>query len=225
MTSRTRTVLLGLLIVILVIGCASAGIFTLVVGGLPSSQDKQLTARAGAARTDIATAPASAFVTTPPVAPIDPATDNDVFTVVLAADGTPITWTGGTDPRLPASVLAAARIKPAAATVDIDGVPVRVCVEAWSRPDLDRSGFVVAALPIRRRRSDLAGVTAVLIIAAVVTLIAAAAGIWWVSRRLQRAHRRTADALAGQQRFAADASHELRTPLTTIRNNAGFLRA
>jgi signal transduction histidine kinase len=68
-------------------------------------------------------------------------------------------------------------------------------------------------------------VTAVIIIAVVVTLLAAAAGIWWTSRRLQRAHRRTADALAGQQRFAADASHELRTPLTTILNNASFLRA
>ena len=43
--------------------------------------------------------------------------------------------------------------------------------------------------------------------------------------RLQQAHRRTADALAAQQRFTADASHELRTPLTTILANAGFLRA
>lgn len=42
--------------------------------------------------------------------------------------------------------------------------------------------------------------------------------------RLEEAYRRTAGALAAQQRFTADASHELRTPLTTISNNAGFLR-
>ncbi|HET8659288.1 MAG TPA: HAMP domain-containing sensor histidine kinase, partial [Micromonosporaceae bacterium] len=42
--------------------------------------------------------------------------------------------------------------------------------------------------------------------------------------RLEEAYRRTAGALAAQQRFTADASHELRTPLTTVRNNAGFLR-
>ncbi|HEY1485873.1 MAG TPA: HAMP domain-containing sensor histidine kinase [Micromonosporaceae bacterium] len=225
MTSRARTVLLGLLVVVVVIGCASAGIFVLVVGGLQSSQDKQLTARAAAARTTIATAPASAFVPAPPAAPIDPATDNDVFIVILSDDGTPISWTGGRDPRLPAGVLAAARTAPTSTTVAINGVPVRVRVESWHRADLARSGFVVAAQSIRRRRSDLTGVVAVLIIAGIVTLLAAAAGIWWVSRRLQRAHRRTAEALAGQQRFAADASHELRTPLTTILNNASFLRA
>jgi signal transduction histidine kinase len=43
--------------------------------------------------------------------------------------------------------------------------------------------------------------------------------------RLALERRRTAEALAAQQRFAADASHELRTPLTTIRSNAGFLQA
>lgn len=43
--------------------------------------------------------------------------------------------------------------------------------------------------------------------------------------RLALERRRTVEALAAQQRFAADASHELRTPLTTIRTNSGFLRA
>jgi signal transduction histidine kinase len=41
--------------------------------------------------------------------------------------------------------------------------------------------------------------------------------------RLEEEWRRTAAALAAQQRLAADASHELRTPLTTIRTNAAFL--
>ena len=42
--------------------------------------------------------------------------------------------------------------------------------------------------------------------------------------RLQAAQTDLAAALAGQQRFVADASHELRTPLSTIRTNAEFLR-
>lgn len=41
---------------------------------------------------------------------------------------------------------------------------------------------------------------------------------------LQTAHERTANALAAQRRFAADASHELRTPLTSLRGNVGILR-
>ena len=42
--------------------------------------------------------------------------------------------------------------------------------------------------------------------------------------RLEAAQSSLAAALAGQQRFVADASHELRTPLSTIRTNAEFLR-
>ncbi len=222
---KNSAVALGILLVLVVLGCTSGAIFVLAAGGATSSQDKQLGARADEARTAIATAPAAAFTVTPPAAPIDPAVDNDIFTIVLDAYGNPITWTGGRDPRLPASILDVAVRAPVSATVTIDGVPTRVRVEAWHRADLGRNGFVAAAQPIRRRRSDLNGVVAVIIIAGIVTLVSATVGIWWVSRRLQRAHRRTADALAGQQRFAADASHELRTPLTTILNNATFLRA
>ena len=219
---RGRPVLLGLAVVLAVLGCVSAGLYTLVLGGLKSSQDKQLTARVTAAEAAIATAPAGAFMPQPPAAPTDLATDNDVFVIVLDRTGTPISWTGGRDPRIPASELAAA---PTSATVTIDGVPVRVRIAPWSRTDLQRSGYVVAAQPIRARRSSLGGVAVAIIIAGAVTLLAAGIGLWLVSRRLQRAHRRTEEALAGQQRFAADASHELRTPLTTILNNAGFLRA
>ena len=222
MKSRNSAVAIGILLVLLILGCTSAAIFTLAAGGVTSGQDKQLTARANEAISALAVAPASAFTVTPPATAINPAVDNDIFTIVLDANGDPITWTGGRDPRIPASVLAMA---PVAATVTIDGVATRVRVDKWSRSDLHRSGFVAAAQPIRRRQSDLNGITAVIIIAGIVTLICATIGIWWVSRRLQQAHRRTADALAGQQRFAADASHELRTPLTTILNNASFLRA
>jgi signal transduction histidine kinase len=219
---RTRPVLFGLLVVLVVLGCASAAIFTLTAGGLRSNQDKQLTARADEAAAELVTAPAGAFTAQPPPAPLDPAVDDDIFTIVVAADGTPLRWTGGTDPRIPAAVLARA---PDDATIEVDGVPTRVHVEAWHRPDLGLGGYIAAAQPIRRRQSDLTGVVVVLVIASVITLIAASGGLWLASRRLQAAHRKTADALAGQQRFAADASHELRTPLTTVLNNASFLRA
>lgn len=225
MTSRTRAVLLGLAAVLGVLGCVSAAVYALIAGGLAKGQDNQLTVRADAARAAIGRAPAAAFTPAQPPAPLDPAVDNDIFVIVLAADGTPISWTGGHDPRLPASVLAAAGSRSTSATVTIDGVPTRVHIETWHRADLNLSGFVAAGQPIRRRQSDLAGASAVLVLSALLTLAAAATGIWLVSRRLQPAHRRTAEALAGQQRFAADASHELRTPLTTILNNASFLRA
>jgi two-component system, OmpR family, sensor kinase len=219
---RTRAILFGLLVVLSVLGCASAAIFTLTAGGLRTSQDKQLTARTDEAAAELVTAPAGAFTAAPPAAPLDPSVDNDIFTIVLAGDGTPLRWTGGVDPRLPADVLARAPIN---ATVSIDGVATRVHVEAWHRPDLGLAGYVAAAQPIRRRQSDLDGVAAVLVIASIITIVAASGGLWLASRRLQAAHRRTEDALAGQQRFAADASHELRTPLTTVLNNASFLRA
>jgi two-component system OmpR family sensor kinase len=221
----SRAVLLGLAIVLGVLACVSAAIYGLVAGGLANNQDKTLTARATAAQKEIATAPPSAFVTATPPVPLDPAVDNEVFVIVTDASGTPLTWTGGHDPSLPADVIARAATAPTSATITVDGIPVRVRVVPWHRPDLAKDGFVAAAQPIRSRKSDLAGIGVVIIVSGAVTLLAAAIGIWWVSRRLQLAHRRTADALAGQQRFTADASHELRTPLTTIRGNASFLRA
>ena len=76
--------------------------------------------------------------------------------------------------------------------------------------EIGQSQDLSRRLPAERRHDDLGRLT------------------WSFNRmmdRLQEAYRRTADALAAQQRFTADASHELRTPLTSIRNNAGFLRA
>jgi signal transduction histidine kinase len=223
--ARGRALLIGLAIVLVVLACTSATIYGLVAGSVGKSQDKQLAERAQAARLAITTAPRSAFTPSTPAATLDPAVDNDIFTVLLAADGTPISWTGGRDPRLPADVLDRAAAADVTTTVLIDGTPTRVDVTHWSRPDLGLDGWVAAAQPLRRRTSDLAGVGAVIIISGIVTLVAAAIAIWWVSRRLVRAHRITAAALASQQRFTADASHELRTPLTTIQGNATFLRA
>jgi two-component system, OmpR family, sensor kinase len=274
---RARIALFGLAVVLTVLTCFSAGIYGLLSAGVPGSQDKQLADRAAAAVAEVQAAPAADFTPSRPLAPVRPATDNDIFVLILDADGRPLSYTGGQDPQIPAGLLAQARTagRVTAGTVAIDGVPVRVAVRTWSRPDLggaSGSGFVVAAQPVRRRRNDLAGILVVLVGSGILTLIAGAVAIWLVTGRalrplrqltatadeigrspdrtrrlppaprqddvgrltgsfngmldrLEEAHRRTATALAAQQRFVADASHELRTPLTTIRNNAGFLLA
>ncbi len=273
MSIRTRITLYGLAVVLAALTCFSGGVYALFAGGVSSGQDKELRARVDAARAQLASAPAAAFTPSRAPAGVRPATDNDIFVLVLAADGAVISAGGGTDPVLPAAVLAVAtRDGLAAATVPLDGVPVRVAVRPWQRTDLARSGYVVAAQSQRRQRADRAGVLVILILSGLVTLAVAALAILLVTRRalrplrqltatadevgrspdhtrrlppaprdddvgrltgsfnamldrLEEAHRRTALALAAQQRFVADASHELRTPLATIRNNAGFLRA
>jgi two-component system, OmpR family, sensor kinase len=272
MSIRARITLFGMAVVLVVLTCFSGGLFGLFTLGIPGDQDRQLATRAAAAAEQVRTAPAAAFTPTRPLVANRPAVHDEIFLVVLDANGAPIAYTGGQDPRIPASVLAQARAHgTAAATVTIDGVPVRVAVRTWERADLGTTGFVVAAQPVRRRLADLGGVLLVLVISGIFTLIAAGLAIWLVTRRalrplrvltatadeigrspdrsrrlppaprrddlgltasfngmldrLEDAHRRTAQALAAQQRFVADASHELRTPLTTIRNNAGFLRA
>jgi two-component system OmpR family sensor kinase len=75
--------------------------------------------------------------------------------------------------------------------------------------DIGRSADLSRRLPEVRRRDDVGRLTA---------------SFNAMMARLQDANRWLAEALAAQQRFAADASHELRTPLTTMRSSAGFLR-
>jgi signal transduction histidine kinase len=270
---QARITLFGLAVVLGVLACFSGGIYALLSLGVPGGQDKQLTARAAAAVAQVQAAPAGDFTPSRPLAPVQPAVDNDVFVLVLDAYGGPISYTGGRDPQVPAPLLDKARTAGSATgTIQLDGVPVRVAVLPWRRPDLRTTGFVVAAQPVRRQRNDLQGIAVLLVCSALVALVAAGVAIWLVTRRALRplrqltatadeigrspdrtrrlppaprrddlgrlaesfngmldrladAHRRTAQALAAQQRFVADASHELRTPLTTIRNNAGFLRA
>jgi two-component system OmpR family sensor kinase len=187
MSIRARVTLYGLAIVVTVLTCFSATIWGLVVVGLPGGQDKRLQARADEALRAVDAAAGDRFATSRPLAPVQPATDDDVFVVVLDGSGTVLSTTGGVQPAIPASLLAtAARDGKASGTVGIDGVPARVCVKPWHRADLGRDGYVVAAQPLRQQHTDLAGITAVLIVAALVTVIAAAVAIWLVVRRALR---------------------------------------
>ena len=187
MSIRARITLYGLAIVLAVLTCFSATIWALVVVGLPGGQDKRLAARADEAVTAVDAATADSFIASRPLAPVRPETDDDMFVVVLDGTGAVLSTTGGIRPVIPPGLLATATSHgTAAGTVGIDGVPVRVCVKPWHRPDLGRDGFVVAAQPVRQQHSDLAGVTAVLIVAALVTVAAAAVAIWLVVRRALR---------------------------------------
>jgi signal transduction histidine kinase len=187
MSIRARITLYGLAVVLTVLACFSAAIWGLVVVGLPGGQDRRLQDRADEAVRSVQQAPADQFATSRPLAPVRPATDDDLFVLVLDGSGAVLSTTGGVHPSIPAALLSSvSRSGTASATIGIDGVPVRVCVRPWHRPDLSRDGFVVAAQPVRQQRSDLAGITTVLIVAGLVTLAAAAVAISLVVRRALR---------------------------------------
>ncbi|WP_020012972.1 sensor histidine kinase [Promicromonospora sukumoe] len=85
-----------------------------------------------------------------------------------------------------------------------------------------RPGRVVqAVLDPSERREELALLVVALSVAGGVGVLLATVGGWWFARR---AVRPTAEALAMQRRFVADAGHELRTPLTLLSTRAQLLR-
>src|SRR5215472_9770717 len=102
MSIRARITLYGLAVVLTVLTCFSATIYGLVAGGLPGSQDKQLAARADEAARAVAAAPGTGFATSRPLAPVRPATDDDMFVLVLDGTGGVISATGGVAPQVPA---------------------------------------------------------------------------------------------------------------------------
>jgi two-component system, OmpR family, sensor kinase len=187
MSIRARITLFGMAVVLAVLTCFSGGIYGLLVLGVPGGQDQQLATRAGAAVTEVGHAPAADFTPSRPLAPVQPALDDDMFVLVLDADGRPISYTGGHDPSFPTGLLDQARRGGTAkGTVLLDGVPIRVAVQTWARPDLGTNGFVVAAQPVRRQVTDLRGILAVMLVCAFVTMVAAALAIWLVTRRALR---------------------------------------
>ncbi|MGO1339597.1 MAG: sensor histidine kinase, partial [Cellulosimicrobium funkei] len=84
-----------------------------------------------------------------------------------------------------------------------------------------RDGVVQAVLDPSETREALARLLLALGVATAVGVVLATVGGWWLGRR---AVLPTAQALAMQRRFVADASHELRTPLTLLSTRAQLLR-
>jgi len=182
--------LYGIGIVALVLGVISTLFLLLIVGTVPQNQDKELTERAEAAVAAIATATADDLTARPPLAAVDLADSTEFAVLVLDADGTPLSSTGvvdGRPPPIPSDVLARVDADGfTTATVAAGPVSLRVHVRPWQRPELDRSGYAVAAQTTGRIRTDRQGAVAVLVLSGVGSLLAAAVGIWLVAGRALR---------------------------------------
>src|SRR4051812_5071030 len=187
MSLRLRITLFGLAVVVAVLAGFSVAIYSLISAGLPQTQDRDLAARLAEAAKQIETAPAAAFAPHPALTPVLPKLHDEIFVVVTDDAGMVLAATGGQRPQLPPALLGtAARAGTAVATVTMDGVPVRVRVQPWRRPDLGNRGFLATLQPVHRRESDLHGIVAALVASAVVTVAAAAVAIWLVTRRALR---------------------------------------
>ncbi|HEY7223288.1 MAG TPA: HAMP domain-containing sensor histidine kinase [Micromonosporaceae bacterium] len=194
MSIRTRITLVGLGIVTVVICCLSGTLFALISHGIETDRDALLAARADELLAGIAAAPADDLAPATVLAQIDPRTSVDVFTMVLDQNGVALQYTGSVDGRplpIPAQTLhAATRDGSATAAVPIAGgatnETVRVLVRPWSRPDLGRSGYVVAAQTSRKPQQDRAGLVVLFGIAGLVTFIAAAIAVWVATGRALR---------------------------------------
>jgi len=213
MSIRTRITLMALGIVTLVICCLSGGLYGLISRGIETDRDTLLSARADQLLAGIAAAHESDLAPATVLAQVDPRSSVDVFTMILDQDGTALQFTGAVDGRplaIPASTLAtASRFGSASTSIGIDGgESVYVLVRPWSRPDLGRSGYIVAAQTSRKAADDRTGIVVLFVIAAVVTFIAAAIAVWVATGRALRPLRQLA-ALADDIGRSQDLSRRL----------------
>ncbi|HXH21501.1 MAG TPA: ATP-binding protein [Dehalococcoidia bacterium] len=190
MTIRVRIALFGLAVVggtVIFVTLAFWGLFQ-ATGS--EQQDRQLAARAESALAAIASASPEALRPQPLLAPVNPATSEDIFLVVTGPGGEALAATGavqGRPPALPADLLAAASASgQARATVPSAAGRLRLHVRPWSRPDLGLSGYVVAAQTTRRVEQDIGVVTVFLVAAAVFAFLVAGGAIWLVIGRALR---------------------------------------
>ncbi len=200
MSIRTRITLVGVGIVMLVICCLSTTLYALISRGLDTDRDTALSARVTELATGVAEAEADAFAPATVLGQVDPRSSVDMFTMVLAADGTPLQYTGQVDGepiRIPDETLAAARRdSAAAATIPIAGgqanEAVRIQVRLWSRPDLGLSGYVVAGQTSRKVSQDRAGLVVLFAVSGLITFVAAAIAVWVATGRALRPLRQMA---------------------------------
>jgi two-component system OmpR family sensor kinase len=197
---RSRITLVGVGIVTVVICCLSSTLFALISRGLDTDRDGVLAARADELAAGIATAPADAFAPATSLARIDPRSNVDVFTMVLAADGTPLQYTGevdGAPVHIAQSTLDSARRDgTAAVSVPVSGGQrdevVRLQVRPWTRPDLGLSGYVVAGQTSRKVSQDRAGLIVLFSVSGFITFAAAAVAVWVATGRALRPLRQMA---------------------------------
>jgi signal transduction histidine kinase len=197
MSIRTRITLVALGIVTVVICCLSGSLYGLIYRSIETDRNTLLSARSDQLLAAVAAASPADLAPSPVLAQVDPRSSVDVFTMILDRDGTPLQYTGGVNGHplpIPAVTLAAASHDGSAtALIPIDGSdPVYVLVRPWSRPDLGRTGYVVAAQTSRKVAQDRGGIVALFVIAAIVTFVAAAIAVWVATGRALRPLRQLA---------------------------------
>jgi len=221
MSIRARITLVGLGIVTVVICCLSATLFGLIAGGIDTDRNERLAARTDELLAGVAAADADELGPGTVLAPVDPRSSVDIFTMVLDAQGRPLQYTGIVDGRplpIPAATLRAAdQDGSAMASIPVDsgapGESVHVLVRPWSRPDVGRSGFVVAGQTSRKEDLDRAGLVVLFGIAGAVTFIAAAVAVWVATGRALRPLRQLA-VLADDIGRSQDLARRLPQPST-----------
>lgn len=210
MPIRARIALFGAGIVGLTILLFSVLLYALVVGSLDSEQDKALRKRAQQAVQALERFTPKDFQSQPARVPVDLRESVDVFVAVLGPDGRPITSTGevdGAPPAIPPGVLDGT-VGHSATISPVDGLPLRVYLLPWSRPDLGLNGQVVAGQAVRGRREQLQGMRAFLVLSGLVSLAGASLAIWLVLGRALRPLRVMA-ATAGEIARTGDLSRRL----------------
>jgi len=185
---RARVTLFGIGVVALVLSVISVLIFVLLAVGTANDQDRLLKGRADVAVSSVRSAarlsPSTALT------PVDAVASGEIIVVVLDDAGAVLSSTGvvgASVPSFPPGLLTAAdRTGGAVGTVSVADVPLRVWAAPWSRADLGRSGYVVAAQTIRRLQADRAGILVVLAVSDFIGLAAATVAIWFAVGRALR---------------------------------------
>lgn len=219
MSIRARVTWYGMSVVALVLFVISGLFGLLLAGSVPNSQDEELRDRAIAATASVLSAPQVTAQTS--LTPVDALAGTEIVVMVLDDRGTVLTTTGlveGAPPAIPADLLAKAASAGSAQATTPAGL--RVHVRPWTRADLGRSGFVVAAQAVQRLRTDRAGVLVIIFISDVVSLLAAAVAIWLATGRALRPLKQLS-ATADEVGRSADLSRRL--PPVRQRDDLGRL--
>jgi two-component system OmpR family sensor kinase len=168
-------------------------VYELIANSQAATQDDALKQRASDTLAVISRAPASELnSSTPPSlgAAEDLRQRTDPFVEVLSSSGTVLSSTarlGDTAPAVPADLLAtAARDGAALATIQADGISLRLVARPWSRADLSLGGTVVAGQPTSIQSTNRKGILGFLVISSIPTLIAALVASWLITGRALR---------------------------------------
>jgi signal transduction histidine kinase len=177
MSLRVRLALFGAAVVALTLVVFGVLLYALLSHGATTNQDGALRSRAYEAAASLKSAPGG-LTPTPPIAPADLRSSNDVFVEVFdpgwVVDYTTAQLNGA--PPVPSDRLRAAAARGSGGSFDTDQ-GIRYYVLPFSE------GYVVTGQSTRVVQSNLSGIVGFLIISGVPTLIAALAASWLVAGR------------------------------------------